>query len=608
MKKLRKLFSFIMMVTLIMINSNAVRGAEGEDLGSWETKASMPTARTALGVAEVDGKIYAIGGYNNSELNVVEAYDIATDTWITKASMPTARWSLDVAEVNGKIYAIGGQNLENEYLDTVEEYDPATDTWTTKASMPTPRHYLSVAEVNGKIYAIGGSSGLSYNNIVEEYDPQTNTWTTKASMPTARGTMGVVEVEGKIYAIGGYNSDGVWEGAVEEYNPTTDMWTTKASMPTARRALGVTVASGKIYAIGGEHFKDMSHVFLDTVEEYDPQADTWTTKASMPTKRGYLRSIGVNDNIYVIGGKNWSDGKISTVDVFMPSSTVINAPTSLKATTSSSTIVLNWDTVTDADSYTILKSTTSGVIDTVIASDLTETTYSDSDVIPGVTYYYAVRAVKDGVESANSNIASAMNPLKETLELNSIDKIRVGEDVSVDVKLHNANNIYAEDVTVTYNQEIFEYTGHEEIEGLQVVKSINHEGTLRFIIASKGEDKSVDGSETIVTLKFKAKKVGEGKIDALKARIANIEAEWDLIEIDCGETSINVEGYLDVNRTGEFTLLDLAIDGFYYNKLVADTNTEKYDADVVVDGTINDDDLVAIVNEMLSNTHYEPNK
>ncbi len=41
----------------------------------------------------------------------------------------------------------------------------------------------------------------------------------------------------------------------------------------------------------------------------------------------------------------------------------------------------------DADSYTILRSTTSGTIDTVIASNITETTYTDTNVTPGVTYY-----------------------------------------------------------------------------------------------------------------------------------------------------------------------------------------------------------------------------
>ena len=40
----------------------------------WETMEPMPTARRELGVAVVDGKIYAIGGYNGSYLSNNEMY------------------------------------------------------------------------------------------------------------------------------------------------------------------------------------------------------------------------------------------------------------------------------------------------------------------------------------------------------------------------------------------------------------------------------------------------------------------------------------------------------------------------------------------------------
>ncbi|WP_273325606.1 fibronectin type III domain-containing protein [Vallitalea guaymasensis] len=86
----------------------------------------------------------------------------------------------------------------------------------------------------------------------------------------------------------------------------------------------------------------------------------------------------------------------------------LEAPSNLLATPSTNNIILNWNVVERSDSYSILRSTTSDAIDTVIASNVTETTYIDNNVEPGVTYYYVVRAVKNGVESDNSNIASAM--------------------------------------------------------------------------------------------------------------------------------------------------------------------------------------------------------
>ena len=72
-------------------------------------------------------KIFAIGGYDGvGDLSTVEEYNPDTNTWSSKASMPTARAGLAVAEVDGMIYAIGGDD------GTVEVYNPATNTWSSK--------------------------------------------------------------------------------------------------------------------------------------------------------------------------------------------------------------------------------------------------------------------------------------------------------------------------------------------------------------------------------------------------------------------------------------------------------------------------------------------
>jgi N-acetylneuraminic acid mutarotase len=82
---------------------------------------------------------------------------------------------LATATVNGKIYAIGGYDSASSILSAVEEYDPVTNQWTGKAPMPTPRAQLTTAEIGGHIYAIGGvtdiSSPATAVATVEEYRP-----------------------------------------------------------------------------------------------------------------------------------------------------------------------------------------------------------------------------------------------------------------------------------------------------------------------------------------------------------------------------------------------------------------------------------------------------
>lgn len=246
------------------------------------------------------------------------------DTWTTKTEMPDRRSDLSASAVGEKIYVMGGTfSVQGSGSSRVAEYDPAADIWTRKTDMPTARSGLSSSVFNGKVYAIGGATGPSGSALsaVEEYDPSTDSWTRKSSMPTARQGLSTPMVNGKIYAIGGVVSVGISGGeplsVVEEYNPAADTWTTKAEMPTARYALCTGVVNGKIYAIGGS---STQYRALATVEEYDPATDTWTTKAEMPTARYDLSASVVNGRIYTIGGIAGRLGApgLSTVEVYDP--------------------------------------------------------------------------------------------------------------------------------------------------------------------------------------------------------------------------------------------------------------------------------------------------
>ncbi len=399
-KRLSVLMALLMLV--VLLGSTGVVFAD-EDLGTWENKADMPTARYGLGVAEVNGKIYAIGGRNKAYdwFATVEEYDPSTNTWTTKTEMPTKRGDAGVIEVNGKIYVIGGRSAAGDsYYGIVEEYDPVADTWTVKASMPTPRDSLCVAEVNGKIYAIGGNSPTGFKSTVEEYDPLTDTWTTKTSMSTPRFNFGIAKMNEKIYVFGGTRG-GAYLDTIEEYDPATDTWMTKSNNHTERIGLGATTVNEKIYVIGGWNSQS-----FNTVEEYDPVNDTFTIKANMPTARDSFGLTEYNGSIYVVGGKNDSD--LGTVEVYTPNSTqqTPDAPTNLIATPGDSQVNLSWDAVTDATSYTVKRATTLGGPYTTIRTN-SAITYSDTDVTNGTTYYYVVSAVVNSTESNNSNEASA---------------------------------------------------------------------------------------------------------------------------------------------------------------------------------------------------------
>jgi len=291
------------------MNAFAPPGQEGK----WTKRADMPTARYALSVSAVNGKIYAIGGIigPRQATSIVEEYDPRTNTWTRKADMPTVRAWMATCVVNGKIYAFGGTDSTN-LLATVEEYDPATNTWTKKKDMPFGRYALAAVAVNGKIYVIGGVVNVAMQSQVWVYDPLTDTWEQKADAPEPVADAGFAFVNGKIYIVGSGWAPPL--ATTYEYDPATDQWTRKRDIPTPRYELSVSVLGDKLYAIGGNVQGDKGSA---VVEVYHPATDTWTKGAEMPTGGGSLSTAVVNGKIYAIGGQSGSpwvnQGPIGTV-------------------------------------------------------------------------------------------------------------------------------------------------------------------------------------------------------------------------------------------------------------------------------------------------------
>jgi hypothetical protein len=82
------------------------------------------------------------------------------------------------------------------------------------------------------------------------------------------------------------------------------------------------------------------------------------------------------------------------------------APTGLSATPGKKKVMLAWTAAPGATSYRVKRSTVSGGPYTLIASP-TGTSYTNTGLQSGTTYYYVVSAVNGAGESANSSQASA---------------------------------------------------------------------------------------------------------------------------------------------------------------------------------------------------------
>jgi fibronectin type 3 domain-containing protein len=134
----------------------------------------------------------------------------------------------------------------------------------------------------------------------------------------------------------------------------------------------------------------------------------YTTVAS-PTSTTFTDTALTNGTTYyyVVTARNGGgESGNSTEASATPQAPAPAAPTGLTATPGNAQVALSWTASTDATSYNVKRATVSGGPYTTVASP-TSTTFTDTALTNGTTYYYVVTAVNSGGESGNSTETSA---------------------------------------------------------------------------------------------------------------------------------------------------------------------------------------------------------
>jgi N-acetylneuraminic acid mutarotase len=309
------LTSFIFLLLVIPISSIAAATTSNNDntKSFWTNGSSIPTPRTEVSATAVGDSVYVIGGFNaqGQPTNIVEIYNTKNNTWSSAAPLPHTLHHTAATYFGGKVYVVGGF-LDSQWTPSnrLFIYDPLKNQWHEGKQMPTARGALTANFINGILYAVGGQSFLSSSSSPsgilatnEAYDSASNTWITKPSMPTARHHAASAAFNGKLYVIGGRVvevSSTVNVNVNEVYDPEKNTWTSLAPMPSKRS--GIAAAANfdmiSIYIFGGE---EPSKTFNNN-ERYDIKTNKWFIETPMPTARHGLCAASVDNKIYVLGG------------------------------------------------------------------------------------------------------------------------------------------------------------------------------------------------------------------------------------------------------------------------------------------------------------------
>ncbi|KAI1242508.1 hypothetical protein IHE44_0000037 [Lamprotornis superbus] len=263
----------------------------------------------------IAGLIYAVGGLNSAgdSLNVVEVFDPIANRWEKCQPMATARSRVGVAVLNGLLYAIGGYDGQLR-LSTVEVYNPDTDSWSKVESMNSKRSAMGTVVLDGQIYVCGGYDGNSSLNSVESYSPETNKWTAVTPMSSNRSAAGVTVFEGRIYVSGGHDGLQIFN-SVEYYNPHTSSWHTVAPMLNKRCRHGAAALGSRMFVCGGYDGSG----FLSAAEVYSSMADQWYLIVPMNTRRSRVSLVANCGRLYAVGGYD-GQSNLSSVEMYDPES------------------------------------------------------------------------------------------------------------------------------------------------------------------------------------------------------------------------------------------------------------------------------------------------
>jgi N-acetylneuraminic acid mutarotase len=276
-----------------------------QEPGEWARRAQLLAPNSEFAVAELDGRLYILGGYPADRVTVttVQVYDSAADRWERGPDLPAPNNHGMAASVNGKVYLIGGQTSADSgdsYVDTVYELDPAAGEWVEKARMPTRRSAGVAVVHDGLIYVAGGRPPRGNDFAV--YDPQADRWDVLPDLPSPRNHIAGATINGRIHVIGGrlgggFRSD--QSAAHEVFDPVAKQWSSAAPMLRPRSGINGVLADGCLHAWGGESSAGM---FPDH-DYYNPLTDSWTKLADMPLPvHGVTGAAFVNGLIHAPGG------------------------------------------------------------------------------------------------------------------------------------------------------------------------------------------------------------------------------------------------------------------------------------------------------------------
>lgn len=270
---------------------------------------SAPYAATHQATFAMNGRIYTLGGLNNSIRSIVSfgVYDIASSTWSSPTAFPVPVRSAILFGKGARLIAAGGydQGGTNTLYDSIYEF--VGGVWTKlSVVLPQPMCEMNYETFSDYMTIMSGGSlanSIGYNGTLQMDPAVTNlAITTKQNTPNALGRAGTCVVDDRyLYVAGGRLGNGAGSSAFTRYDRVNNTWETLQSLPAVTMSVNLIQRAGFIYAL----VTNQNSTYGNFVYVYSIKDNTWTYVAQIGGPiHGITRGVVWNNELYMVGGYN----------------------------------------------------------------------------------------------------------------------------------------------------------------------------------------------------------------------------------------------------------------------------------------------------------------
>ncbi|XP_070542220.1 kelch-like protein 36 [Ptychodera flava] len=164
-----------------------------------------------------------------------------------------------------------------KYLDSEEGH------WKLLTTVPMNIRGGGVAVLDNYVYVTGRSGARRAQDKAYRYNPHIDEWKEIAPPTQERDIITLVTLGDCLYAVGVggmcHNNPNImhtmeYDNSIEQYNPQSNTWTRKTPMPRRLCWLTATAHAGLIF-VHGKTYDVQFDVSIGTNFYYNPQSDTW---------------------------------------------------------------------------------------------------------------------------------------------------------------------------------------------------------------------------------------------------------------------------------------------------------------------------------------------